>query len=118
MKSYREKGYIIEDRFGEIHKVQLKDNVFVKYNQDGNLIERNEYESDGSFRWKYTYKYDSKGNLIEELMVSRRSEFITNWEYTYDSKGNWIKRIEYYNSSPHIEERTIEYYNNNEIFTT
>ena len=77
--------------------------VFKEYDDNGNTIEFNRYNSDGELEYKYTFEYDYKGNMIE-----------MNWlrgtlTYEYDDKGN-INEENYYNSDGELEDKkTYEY---------
>lgn len=78
-----------------------------KYDDRGNTIEENIYNSNGSLNSKITYRYNDK-NIIEEAYNWRSKE---TYKYECDDKGNWIKRISYTNNQPNIiTKRTIEYY--------
>ena len=88
VKSIKETPYEAVDKFGQIEKgnVLYDDGTsFTIYNEKGNIIEENHYDSNGRLDSKYTYEYDKN--------------------------NNWTQRIEYKNTIPHrITERIIEYY--------
>ena len=91
--SFSEFSYEAEERFGQIEKGNRKrkdfweNDVQYKYDEKGNKIEENRYESDGSLDNKWTYKYE------------------------FDKQGNWIKRIDFENKiAKFILEREYEYY--------
>ena len=96
VKSIKETTYEAVDKFGQIEKgdilvdssaVYTDDGRFKIYNEKGNKIEENWYDSDGSLYEKHTYKYE------------------------YDKNNNWTQRIQYKNTIPlNITERIIEYY--------
>jgi len=81
-----------------------------EYDSIGNIIEKNLFNSDGSFNNRYTFKYDLKGNELEfrwynsDGSLKGKEEYI----YEYDKKNNWIKKIK--NKSNYIIERKIVYY--------
>ena len=92
--SYSEFSYKAVDRFGNIEKGKRERNniwdsdLQRKYDEKGNNIEVNWYNSDGSLASKWTYKYE------------------------FDKQGNWIKRIDFKDEIPEfILEREYEYYN-------
>lgn len=92
--SYSEFSYKAVDHFGNIEKGKRERNyswnrdLQRKYDEKGNKIESNEYNSDGSLYSKWTYKYE------------------------FDKQGNWIKRIDFKDEIPEfILEREYEYYN-------
>lgn len=94
VKSYSEFSYKAEDRFGNIEKGRRKRNNILeydfqnKYDEKGNQIESNSYNSDGSLDSKWTYKYE------------------------FDKQGNWVKRIDFEDGIPKfLLEREYEYYN-------
>lgn len=143
VKSIKENTYEAVEKFGQIEKGDaLYDDdafPFTIYNEKGNKIEENHYDSDGSLDKKYTYKYDKNNNLIEEnhyysdgILYSKNTykydengnKIEENWynsdgslyekhtyKYEYDKNNNWTQRIKYKNTIPHrITERIIEYY--------
>ena len=65
VKSVREITYNAVEKFGEIEKGDRSSGIVTIYNEQGNEIEVNRYNSDDSLDWKFTYKYDDKGNQIE-----------------------------------------------------
>ena len=95
--SYSEFSYEVVERFGNIKKGKRKRQYSFskdkqnKYDEKGNEIESNGYNSDGSLDYKYTYKYDEKGNKIE--WNSYKSDGSLNYKFTYkyDEKGNEIE---------------------------
>ena len=92
-----------------------KEKTIYKFNNKGNLIESNRYDSKGNFSWKYNYKYDNRGNKIYECSSNSIGEnyidYPYKFTYEFDDIGNWIKKIEYRNNIPSIiYERDIEYY--------
>ena len=63
--SYSEFSYEAENRFGNIEKGErnrqfsIGTDHQIKYDEKGNEIEYNRYNSDGSLDYKFTYKYES-----------------------------------------------------------
>ncbi len=123
VKSVRYIDYKAVDKFGELTKGDKSEynwnNKLTKYDNNGNEIEWNRYNSDGSLDCKYTYKYDNNGNTIEGNRYN--SDGSLNYKYTYkykyDKYGNWIQKIYFEQkgeksiSLPQtITEQTIEYY--------
>ena len=85
---YDEDGNLIEK-----NNVDLKYKTLYKYDGKGNLIEKNEYDSRGH-KYKTLYKYDEKGNLIERykyLCLSEEDYLAYNTLYKYDEEGNLIE---------------------------
>ena len=92
VSSVKESEYIAVEKFGEAQKGSLFGKSTYKYDEKGNEIECNSYDSDGSLRTKSTYNYDEKGNMIEDKWNSYDSDSsFTKATYKYDEKG---KRIE------------------------
>lgn len=120
VKSITENTYEAVEKFGQIEKgdvlvdssaVYTDDGRFKIYNEKGNKIEENYYNSNGSLIYKNTYKYDEKGNIIEENHYDSNGRLDSKYTYEYDKNNNWTQRIEYKNTIPHrITERIIEYY--------
>ena len=106
---YDEKGNKIEENhYDSDGNLSSKDTY--EYDEKGNNIERNWYDSDGSLNYKYTYKYDEKGNMIEYNTDGRFGEKYT-YKYEYDKNNNWIQQVTYEDNKPiQITERIIEYY--------
>lgn len=113
VKSIKETTYKAVDKFGQIEKGDVLNNYFNIYNEKGNKIEDNFYDSDGNLSSKDTYEYDEKGNMIEENWYESDGSLYEKhtYKYEYDKNNNWTQRIEYKNTIPHrITERIIEYY--------
>ena len=104
-----QRTYKAEYKFGEIQNGSLYYKYTFKYDEKGNEIERNRYNSDGSLRSKYTFKYDEKGNKIEYNSYNSDGSLLSKYTYKYDEKGN---EIEYnsYNSDGSIDEETTYKY--------
>ena len=100
VKSITENTYEAVDKFGQIEKgdilvdssaVYTDDGHFKIYNEKGNKIEENYYNSNGSLIYKNTYKYDEKGNKIEENYYNSNGRLYSKTTYKYDEKGNMIE---------------------------
>ncbi|MCK9414889.1 MAG: hypothetical protein M0Q53_21525 [Prolixibacteraceae bacterium] len=110
-------SYEAKERFGKIEKGnRIRSNDFdfqIKYDDQGNRIEVNEYNSDGSIYGRCTYKYNEKGNRIEENEYDTDDSLSSKYtyKYEYDTYGNWVKRIAFEDEIPrYILEREYEYY--------
>ena len=104
VKSITENTYEAVDKFGQIEKgdvlvdssaVYTDDGHFKIYNEKGNKIEENYYNSNGSLIYKNTYKYDEKGNKIEENYYNSNGRLYSKTTYKYDEKGNIIEKNNY-----------------------
>lgn len=67
-----------------------------KFDINGKLIEKNDYDSEGDLLSKSAYTYDAKGNLITRIVSDReiRSDvglFSNRNKCYYDWKGNLIQ---------------------------
>ena len=100
VKSITENTYEAVEKFGQIEKgdvlvdssaVYTDDGRFKIYNEKGNKIEENYYNSNGSLIYKNTYKYDEKGNIIEENYYNSNGRLYSKTTYKYDEKGNMIE---------------------------
>lgn len=93
VKTLKETKYIAVDKFGEIQKGDMVDEVpkyICSFNEIGKKTEESQYNSDGSLlisgRW--IYKYDDKMNNIEINMYSSDGSLNDKNIYIYDDKGN------------------------------
>ena len=59
-------NYQLEVEFGEVVRGDIKSYSKYNFNEAGDVVERAEYNSDGSLCRKEIYKYDYSGNEIEE----------------------------------------------------
>ena len=109
VKSIKETTYKAVDKFGQIEKGDVLNNYFNIYNEKGNKIEDNSYDSDGSLNSKTTYKYDKKGNKIEENIYDSNGKFVRKTTYKYDKKGNIIEEKSYYPDGSLIYKNTYKY---------
>ena len=95
VKSIRKIPYEAVEKFGEVVKGDVLDrfgeNLQITFNDKGNQIEENWFNSDGSLYFKYTYKYDDKGNKIELNSFNSDGSLSFKSTYKYDDKGNKIE---------------------------
>ena len=112
-KIYNEKGNKIEENYYNSNG-RLYSKTTYKYDEKGNMIEDNFYDSDdGSLIYKNTYKYDEKGNIIEEYHYDEDGKFNYKYTYKYDEKGNIIEE-NHYDSNGRLDSKyTYEYDKNN-----
>ena len=86
------------------------------YNDKGNEVEHNFYNSNGSLDMKYAYIYDEVGNKIEENRYSSKGELLQKYTFKYEVfdhtvSNNWINQISFNNGIPnYITKREIIYY--------
>ena len=112
-KIYNEKGNKIEENYYNSNG-RLYSKTTYKYDEKGNMIEDNFYDSnDGSLIYKNTYKYDEKGNKIEEYHYDEDGKFNYKYTYKYDEKGNNIEKNNYDSNGRLDSKYTYEYDKNN-----
>ena len=82
------------------------------YDDNGNEIETNYYNSDGSLEKKTIYKYDDNGNTVESSYYKTDGSLpVTNSTiYEYDKKKNWVSKTILADGRIIIIEKQIEYY--------
>lgn len=119
------------------YKKDLKRKVTYKFDNNKNLVSRNEYTPavpsfsqpeqniQSSYKYdskgnlieaiengvKHLYKYDANGNLIEETGISVKGEVFskTTYKYEYDAKKNWTKQTKFENGQSSEVVRKINY---------
>ena len=101
--------YNLTDKFGEIVKDGIEEKNVYKFNQQGDVIEKAPYNSDGSLDYKYLYKYDSQGNMIEKANYYSDGSLGWKYLYKYDSKGNIIE-VDGYKSDGSIDYKALYKY--------
>lgn len=83
------------------------------YDVSGNKTQTNGYNSDNSLEDKRIYVYDTGGNITEEIWYNSegRLEDKSTYNYQYDKCDNWIEIIKFVDDKPfEITEREITYY--------
>ena len=107
-------------------KGEVRYTTSFNYNDNGELVEKNQLYSDGK-RIVDVYDIENKKQtttFFANDVVKNKKVYLNNnlieyydglntyeYKYTFDSKGNWIKSIEEKNSIPtYIKTRTIQYY--------
>ena len=94
VKSIREIPYKAVEKFGEVVKgdaLGFEQILQITFNEKGNKIESNSFNSDGSLSFKSTYKYDDKGNKIELNYFNSDGSLFLKSTSKYDDKGNKIE---------------------------
>ena len=109
VKSIKETTYKAVDKFGQIEKGDVLNNYFNIYNEKGNKIEDNFYDSDGNLSSKDTYEYDEKGNKIEKNVYDSNGRFHSKYTYKYDEKGNMIEDNVYDSNGRLYFKKTYKY---------
>lgn len=104
---------ILVDKSGEIQKAPIIINKYIYFfNDTGNIFEEDYYGLNDDFKYKDIYKYDDKGNLIER---NRNNLTSYKNSYVYDEKDNIIEDSGYNSNSNSYEKTTFEYDNKGNI---
>lgn len=72
--------------FNENNEMTFKD--FISYNDEGNIIEENYYDSKGILLVKVRYHYNDTGIIIEEVKEDVTGHVIYTSLWNYDKNGN------------------------------
>lgn len=91
---YDENGNIIVQKWYNSNDSLLGKLIYT-YDHRGNKIEKNAYSSDGSLYNKYIYAYNQMGNQIEEKLYNSKGILTNKNTYTYDDKANLTEHTEY-----------------------
>jgi hypothetical protein len=94
-KKYDQKGNMIEKNELDSDGSLLKKEIF-KYNDELKMIESNVFYSDGSLKEKIAYKYDEKSNKVQMSSYDSDGSLIMKHTYMYDKKGNMSEDNIYY----------------------
>ena len=87
--------YKLEEKYGEVVRGDIEDCEKYFFNQAGDVIERDKYDTDGSLREKHIYKYDASGNMIEVAVYNYDGSLSDKCILKYDSSGNVIENTAY-----------------------
>ena len=90
IKTISEYKYSAEQILNDSGKTKSYKSTY-KYDKDGNLLESNKYNDDGSFYRRHKYKYDKNGNEIEWNRYNSFGCIYKNVTYEYDKNGNMIR---------------------------
>ena len=101
--------YKLEEKFGEVVRVDIEDSEKYYFNKAGDVIEEASYWSDGSLDCKSICKYDSSGNMIEMAGYNSYGSLDFKAVYKYDSSGNKIEGVSY-NSGGSLDRKNIYKY--------
>ena len=101
--------YDAVEKFGEVEKASLSRRDTHNYDEQGNEIRRNDYDSDGSLTYRYTYKYDEQGNNIEKNSYNPDGSLSSRATYRYNEQGNEMEENSYNPDSSLALSRTQKY---------
>ncbi|MDX2360158.1 MAG: hypothetical protein QNK23_05100 [Crocinitomicaceae bacterium] len=132
VRVYNDEGYLIscinfpyEDFNGSKYKFTYSNNVLEsseyftldniclslsKYDTNGLLIERHDYNLDGRETSFIKYQYNSNRDLMFMIDERKSNEINTRYRYTYDQFNNWIymEKTDYAYGTPSINVYTRE----------
>ena len=86
---FNEMGNFTERIYSKNGKIDSKQTYI--YNDQGNIIDKKEYDSDGNLKLQTTYNYDDNGNKIEENTFGGYQTQKTT--YKYDDKGREVESL-------------------------
>ena len=97
---FNKKGYVIEKKFYKKDTLDYREEF--KYDKNDRIIEKIGYGPDGSFYWRYVNDYDSNGN--KTTLTSYESDGTIDWFYTYKyDKHNHLIEETSYNSDKSLD---------------
>lgn len=79
------------------------------YDESGNILEKNGYNSEGNLDYKLVFNYDENGNKIEAICYNSFGHSFGKTTYKYDKHGNMIKKNNY-NSEGSLDDKSIYKY--------
>jgi hypothetical protein len=106
LSMYNDKGLLIE---GIDLDSNLQSKTTYLYDDKGNRVEYNRYDSDGSLDSKWTYLYDDKGNEVEANTYDSDGSLDSKWTSLYDDKGNEVETNRY-NSDGSLDSKSTYLY--------
>jgi hypothetical protein len=87
----------------------LTDSGHNVYDKAGHLIDQNEFNADGSQKWRCVYRYDSNNKTYEwDFMFFEHKEH-TKTLFKYDEKGNQVEAMTYNDQNKMTDRETITY---------
>ena len=109
--TYDERGNKIKEIFINLDSKKPEEKNIYIYDKNNNKIEVQEYISE-NLSEKTIIKYDEKGNILEKDLIDFNKNMSFKIIYKNDKIGNSIEQIYYVNGNLYvIEEIEIEYYN-------
>ena len=109
---YDDKGNRIETDYYDTSSALINKSTF-QYDDKGNIIEEKYYKGSDVLDYIYTFKYDDKGNQIEKNAAYQDTKFKTIYKYTYkyDKKGNMIEWKKYDSDGKIFNTNVLKYDN-------
>ena len=95
----------------ESDELELREKEIYKYNDNGLLVEMDEYRGDGSYSGKETYEYNDLGLKTNEYWYDSDNKVSYHYHMEYNDAGNETLYVSYDNG--HENWRHEKTYNNN-----
>ncbi len=96
---------------------KLVNALWYKYDDNGNVIEKNNDDHYGSDDYRYVYDYNIKNQLVKKSNYDRYGNFITFELYRYDSCGRCIVKCNFGSDDVLIDYNTYAYDSNNNLIS-
>ena len=105
---YEDNGNLIErNQYKNSGELEVK--FKFKYDDNGNMIQYNQYNKDGDLEHIGKNKFDEAGNWIEQNYYDNDGELKSNWKNKYDDDGNMIEQKEFNKNGELESNRKIKY---------
>lgn len=96
---------------------KLVNALWYKYDDNGNVIEKNNDDHYGSDDYRYVYDYNIKNQLVKKSNYDKYGNFITFELYRYDSCGRCIVKCNFGSDDVLIDYNTYAYDSNNNLIS-
>ena len=100
--------YKLTDRFGTTEE-EIDGYKFIRFNEDGNVVEDVNYDKNLNISFRYIYDYNSKGHPRTMTICSANDVVIQQKIYTIDNMGNITSETSYGNDGLMDEKRVMKY---------
>jgi len=81
----------------------------LKYDEHGNIIERNQFSPNGSLVFRMLYTYDSLSRMIESRWEDEQCNLMTRDEIEYDQYGNKIRSEKFEDDAVSVRKTIYQY---------
>ena len=103
--------YKLIDRFGTIEE-EIDGYVLTTFNEDGNVLEKIDYDSDLEVETRCIYDYDSDGFPLTMTICDEYDVVIYQDKYTTDNSGNVTSKTSYGQNGMLVGKMLMKYDNN------
>ena len=100
--------YKLTDRFGTTEE-EIDGYKFIRFNEDGNVVEDVNYDKNLNISFRYIYDYNSKGHPRTMTICGANDVVIQQKIYTTDNMGNITSETSYGNDGLMDEKRVMKY---------